>query len=61
VSQVHGTGSAPLYPAPLYPLQDFKALYKYCVIIIVVVVVVVVVVVANIIISRNVIFGKHSV
>jgi len=21
-------------PAPLYPLQDFKALYKYCIIII---------------------------
>jgi len=25
-------------PAPLYPLQDFKALYKYCIIIIIIMV-----------------------
>jgi len=24
-------------PAPLYPLQDFKALYKYCIIIIIII------------------------
>ena len=25
-------------PAPLYPLQDFKALYKYCIIIIIIII-----------------------
>jgi len=38
------------HPAPLYPLQDFKALYKYCIVVVVVVVVVVVIVIIIIII-----------
>jgi len=27
------TSASVSFPAPLYPLQDFKALYKYCIII----------------------------
>jgi len=27
--------------APLYPLQDFKALYKYCIIIIIIIIIMV--------------------
>jgi len=28
-------------PAPLYPLQDFKALYKYCIIIIIIIIIII--------------------
>jgi len=28
-----------LYAAPLYPLQDFKALYKYCIIIVIIIII----------------------
>jgi len=32
---------ASVSPAPLYPLQDFKALYKYCIIIIIIIIIII--------------------